>query len=164
MTDKSPVEGRAARAATGAPPLRLLFVCVGNSCRSQMAEGLARAMAGDRVEAMSAGVSPGDKVAPKAVEVMRELGVDISDHRPKPLTEGMLEWADHTFTMGCDVRDMCPAEWLSGAGDWRLDDPMGLGLEKYRAVRDEIVAHLMELFDDEGVPVDARFRERIRGR
>lgn len=129
-----------------------------------MAEGLARAMGGDRVEARSAGVSPGDKVAPKAVEVMRELGIDISGQAPKPLTRGMLERADRSFTMGCDARDMCPAPWLAKTGDWRLDDPMGLGLEKYRAVRDEIVTHLLELFDAEGIPVDRRFRARGRGR
>ena len=78
-------------------PLRLLFVCVGNSCRSQMAEGLARAMGGERVVAESAGTSPGDRVAPKAVEVMAELGIDISQHRPKLLTRDALDRADRSF-------------------------------------------------------------------
>jgi arsenate reductase len=158
MTGRDRGSGPTGGTSAVARPLRLLFVCVGNSCRSQMAEGLARAMGGDRVEARSAGTSPGDKVAPKAVEVMRELGIDISHHRPKALTEGMLAWADRSFTMGCDARDMCPAPWLASAGDWRLDDPVGLGPEKYRAVRDEIAVHLRELFDAEGIPLDERFR------
>lgn len=134
-------------------PVRLLFVCVGNSCRSQMAEGLARAMGGDAVEARSAGTAPGDKVAPKAVEVMREAGIDISGARPKLLTKELLEWADMSFTMGCDARDMCPAPWLATAGEWELEDPMGKGIEKYREVRDEIVRHLEALFEREGIPV-----------
>jgi len=134
-------------------PLRLLFVCVGNSCRSQMAEGLARAMGADAVEARSAGTSPGDKVAPKAVEVMRELGIDISGGRPKALTKEMLDWADMSFTMGCDARDMCPAPWIATAGDWELEDPMGKGIEKYREVRDEIRRRLEALFVREGIPV-----------
>jgi arsenate reductase len=162
MTDHPRIDNTEQVAPEGPRPLRLLFVCVGNSCRSQMAEGLARAMGGDRVEARSAGVSPGDKVAPKAVEVMQELGIDISSHRPKALTEEMLEWADRSFTMGCDARDMCPAAWLANAGDWRLDDPMGLGLEKYRAVRDEVIVHLRELFDAEGIPVSEEFLARLR--
>jgi arsenate reductase len=134
-------------------PLRLLFVCVGNSCRSQMAEGLARAMGADAVEARSAGTSPGDKVAPKAVEVMRELGIDISGGSPKALTKEMLDWADMSFTMGCDARDMCPAPWLATAGDWELEDPMGKGIEKYREVRDEIRRHIESVLEREGIPV-----------
>ena len=134
-------------------PLRLLFVCVGNSCRSQMAEGLARAMGGGAVEARSAGTAPGDRVAPKAVEVMRELGVDISGGSPKPLTGEMLEWADRSFTMGCDARDMCPATWLANSGDWELEDPMGKGVEKYREVRDDIRRRMKDMLEREGIPV-----------
>jgi len=133
-------------------PLRLLFVCVGNSCRSQMAEGLAQAMGGDRVAAESAGTSPGDKVAPKAVEVLAELGIDISRHRPKLVTRDMLDRADRSFTMGCDARDQCPAPWLGSSGDWEIEDPVGQGLDKYREVRDDIRRHLQELFAEEGIP------------
>jgi protein-tyrosine-phosphatase len=133
-------------------PLKLLFVCVGNSCRSQMAEGLARAMGGDRVEVESAGTSPGDIVAPKAVSVMRELGIDISGQQPKILTQEAIGRADRVVTMGCDASEMCPAPWLANAGDWGLDDPAGQGIEKYREVRDEIVSKMEALFEREGIP------------
>ena len=159
--ESGPVEeGR--RPRHGGDPLRLLFVCVGNSCRSQMAEGLARAMGGDAVEARSAGTSPGDRVAPKAVEVMRELGVDISGQRPKLLTKEMLDRADLSITMGCDARDMCPAPWLANAPGWEIEDPMGQGIEKYREVRDDIRRRLERLFEREGIPVQAT-REGGRG-
>jgi arsenate reductase len=133
-------------------PLRLLFVCVGNSCRSQMAEGLARAMGGDRVAAESAGTAPGDRVAPKAVEVMAELGIDISHQRPKLLTSDALDRADSSFTMGCDARDMCPAPWLVSTGDWEIGDPVGQGIKRYREVRDDIRRHLELVFKEEGIP------------
>jgi protein-tyrosine-phosphatase len=130
--------------------MKMLFVCVGNSCRSQMAEGFARAHGGDRVEVRSAGTSPGDKVAPKAVAVMEELGIDISQQFPKQLTEELVDWADHVFIMGCDARGLCPAAWLEDAEDWEIEDPMGQGVEKYREVRDEIrmlVSKLVEITD-----------------
>ncbi len=129
------MDGEAPRGGT---PLKLLFVCVGNSCRSQMAEGFAHALGDDRVEARSAGTSPGDRVAPKAVAVMEELGIDISSQVPKQLTRELVDWADRVIIMGCDARGMCPAAWLEGAVDWEVEDPMGQGIEKYREVRDDI--------------------------
>ena len=141
-------------------PLRLLFVCVGNSCRSQMAEGLAQDMGGERVVAESAGVSPGDRVAPKAVEVMAELGIDISHHRPKLLTKDALDRADRSLTMGCDARDLCPAPWLASSGGWEIEDPVGQGIEKYREVRDDIRRHLERLLEEEGIPDLLARRER----
>ena len=132
-------------------PLRMLFVCVGNSCRSQMAEGFAKAMGGDRVEVASAGTMRAQRVAPKAVQVMAELGIDISSQEPKGLTEVMLERADRVFIMGCDVRDNCPIVWLEDAVDWDLEDPMGQGLERYQQVRDLILHHLEETLREEGI-------------
>ena len=132
-------------------PLRMLFVCVGNSCRSQMAEGFAKAMGGDRVEVASAGTLRAQQVAPKAVQVMAELGIDISSQKPKGLTEDMLERADRVFIMGCDVRDHCPVVWLEDAVDWDLEDPMGQGLEKYREVRDLIRRHMDKTLREEGI-------------
>ncbi len=132
-------------------PIGLLFVCVGNSCRSQMAEGLARAMGGDRVAASSAGTAPADRVAPKAVHVMAELGIDISSQTPDLLTRGLLDAADRVFIMGCDARGMCPAAWLETAIDWELEDPMGKGVEKYREVRDHIRRHVEEALRAEGM-------------
>ena len=135
----------------GRGPLRLLFVCVGNSCRSQMAEGLARAMGGDRVEAASAGTAPAEAVAPKAVQVMAELGIDISVQRPQLLSRELIDGADRVFIMGCDVRGMCPVTWLAEAIDWELEDPMGKGVEKYREVRDLIREHLEGALREEGI-------------
>ena len=132
-------------------PLRLLFVCVGNSCRSQMAEGLARAMGGDAVEAASAGTMRAQQVAPKAVQVMAELGIDISGQEPTGLTRESIDDADRVLIMGCDARDMCPAAWLEDAIDWELEDPMGQGVEKYREVRDLIRQHVEDLLREEGI-------------
>ena len=132
-------------------PLRLLFVCVGNSCRSQMAEGLARAMGGDRVDATSAGTVPADAVAPKAVEAMAELGIDIAHQSPKALRRELIDRADVVLTMGCDARGMCPAGWLEDAVDWEIEDPIGKGLDKYREVRDVIRRHVHDLMVAEGI-------------
>jgi arsenate reductase len=138
-----------------ARPIRLLFVCVGNSCRSQMAEGLARALGGDRVEATSAGTAPAETVAPKAVQVMAELGIDISSRRPRPLTRELIDGADRVYIMGCDARGMCPVTWLAHAVDWELEDPMGKGAEKYREVRDLIRGHVEEALRNEGIEPEA---------
>ena len=132
-------------------PLRMLFVCVGNSCRSQMAEGLARAMGGDRIEVASAGTMAADLVAPKAVQVMDELGIDITGQTPKALTREMLDTADRVFIMGCDAQRYCPAAWLEDAVDWDLEDPMGQGVEKYREVRDLVRGHVERTLREEGI-------------
>lgn len=132
-------------------PLHLLFVCVGNSCRSQMAEGLARALGGDRVRATSAGAVPADVVAPKAVQVMEELGIDISGQQPKLISRELVDAADAVFIMGCDARSVCPASFLERAIDWELEDPMGQGVDKYREVRDLIRKHIVDLLQKEGI-------------
>ncbi len=116
-----------------------------------MAEGFARAMGGDRVVVASAGTMPADRVAPKAVQVMAELGIDISGQGPKALTEEMLDRADRVFIMGCDAQRYCPAVWLEDAVDWDLEDPMGQGLEKYREVRDLIRNHMERMLREEGI-------------
>ncbi len=116
-----------------------------------MAEGFARAMGGDRIEAGSAGTMFAEQVAPKAVQVMAELGIDISGHEPKPLTKEMLDRADRVFIMGCDAQRYCPAVWLEDAVDWDLDDPIGQGVEKYREVRDLIRGHMERTLEEEGI-------------
>ncbi len=132
-------------------PLHILFVCVGNSCRSQMAEGLARALGGDRVHASSAGAMPAGKVAPKAVQVMEELGIDISTQRPKLITGELVDAAEMVFIMGCDARSVCPAAFLERAIDWDVEDPMGQGVERYREVRDLIRHHIEGLLREKGI-------------
>ena len=124
----------------------ILFLCVGNSCRSQMAEGFARASG--KVEVISAGTEPGDKVAPKAVEVMKEKGIDISGQHPKLLTAEMVEKADICISMGCGVEESCPAPLLEKFTDWGLEDPWGQGLDKYRETRDEIEKRVKKLLEE----------------
>ncbi len=116
-----------------------------------MAEGLARAMGGEVVEASSAGTMRAQQVAPKAVQVMAELGIDISGREPKGLTRESIDAADRVLIMGCDARDMCPAVWLEDAIDWELEDPMGQGVDKYREVRDLIRQHVEDLLRKEGI-------------
>ena len=115
---------------------RVLFVCVQNAGRSQMAEALFGAVAAARHEARSAGTSPAEQVHPEVVEVMRELGVDLSERVPNGLEESDAEWADIVVTMGCG--DACPFIPGKRYMDWELTDPHGLPLDEVRRIRDEI--------------------------
>lgn len=120
--------------------MRVLFVCVGNTCRSQMAEGWARHLG---LEAASAGTHPGSRVAPNAVAVMAERGIDISAQVPDHI-----DAIDHTaydlvFSMGCGVS--CPVVALDG--DWELEDPVGRSIDVYRRTRDAIEARLRALLE-----------------
>lgn len=126
----------------------VLFVCVGNSCRSQMAEGFMRHHSGGRVEAHSAGTRPASQVSDKAVEVMLEGGIDISGQRPKAIDPVLAASVDRVISMGRGVEESCPAGLFEGAEDWGLDDPYGLGLEKYREVRDEIGRRVRRLLEE----------------
>lgn len=115
---------------------RALFVCLHNAGRSQMSEALFQRAAEGRHEARSAGTTPGDRVHPEVVEAMDELGIDLSDRRPRRLAREDAEWADVVVTMGCG--DECP--YIPGKRylDWDLEDPKGQSLEAVRATRDEI--------------------------
>ena len=126
---------------------KVLFLCVGNSCRSQMAEGFARHRGSGVLEAHSAGTMPASFVAPKAIEVMAEKGIDISHQSPKQLDSAHLPDYDILISMGCGVQDTCPALYLKDFIDWGLDDPMGQSVEKYRQVRDEIERLVLELIE-----------------
>ncbi|MEU6881475.1 arsenate reductase ArsC [Streptomyces sp. NPDC046712] len=121
---------------TTAPLASVLFVCVHNAGRSQMAAGFLHHLAGDRIEVRSAGSVPGDQVNPAAVEAMREAGVDISDQRPKVLTTEAVQASDYVITMGCG--DACPIFPGKKYLDWALEDPAGQGVEAVRPIRDEI--------------------------
>ncbi|MFI6642915.1 arsenate reductase ArsC [Streptomyces sp. NPDC050504] len=123
---------------TTAPLASVLFVCVHNAGRSQMAAGFLRHLAGDRVEVRSAGSVPGDRVNPAAVEAMAEVGVDIADQKPKVLTTGAVQASDYVITMGCG--DTCPVFPGKKYLDWALEDPAGQGVEAVRPIRDEIKA------------------------
>lgn len=122
----------------------VLFVCVRNAGRSQMAEAFFNRFVGDRARAFSAGTEPADAVGSTVIEAMREVDSDLGRLRPKALTPEMLEGADKIVTMGCDVAKMCPAT-TPGVEDWALEDPKGKSLEKVREIRDEIKAHVLEM-------------------
>jgi arsenate reductase len=114
----------------------VLFVCVHNAGRSQMAAGWLAHLAGDRVEVRSAGSEPAENVNPTAVEAMKEVGIDIAAQRPKILTIDAVEASDVCITMGCG--DVCPVFPGKRYLDWKLDDPAGQGIEPVRIIRDEI--------------------------
>ncbi|MFD4586055.1 arsenate reductase ArsC [Streptomyces sp. NPDC058423] len=114
----------------------VLFVCVHNAGRSQMAAGWLSHLAGDRIEVRSAGSAPADQVNPAAVEAMREVGIDISAESPKILTVDAVRESDVCITMGCG--DTCPVFPGKRYLDWTLEDPAGQGVEAVRPIRDEI--------------------------
>lgn len=114
----------------------VMFVCVHNAGRSQMAQGFLHHLAGDRIEVRSSGTMPGDQVNPSAVEAMAELGIDISAAKPKVLTDDDVRASDYVITMGCG--DACPFYPGKIYLDWKLEDPAGKGVEAVRPIRDEI--------------------------
>ena len=121
----------------------VLFVCVHNAGRSQMAAGYLQALAGDRIDVFSAGSEPGDRVNPAAVAVMAEEGIDLSAATPLVLTVDAVRRADVVITMGCG--DACPIFPGRRYEDWSLDDPAGQSDEAVRAIRDEIRARVETL-------------------
>ncbi len=114
----------------------VLFVCVHNAGRSQMAAGFMSHLGQGRVEVLSAGSAPKDSINPIAVEAMAEIGIDISNNSPKVLTNDAVEKSDAVITMGCG--DVCPFYPGKRYEDWVLDDPAGQGIESVRVIRDEI--------------------------
>ena len=123
--------------------MKLLFVCVENSCRSQMAEGLARLLGGDRVDAHSAGSRPSGVVNPRAIEIMAELGYDLSPHRSSAIDDVPAGPYDAVITMGCG--DACPHVPATRREDWDIADPSGMPLEGFRDVRDDIRTRVARL-------------------
>ena len=121
---------------------KVAFVCVGNSCRSQMAEGFAREFGKDILDVYSAGTHPAGSVNKNAIEVMKEKGIDISKQYPK-LLEDIPESFDILITMGCDVK--CPYVPSKMSEDWDLDDPVGKPIEFFRKIRDIIEMKVKEL-------------------
>ena len=124
----------------------VLFVCVHNAGRSQMAAGYLRQLAGDRIEVRSAGSEPGDRVNPVAVEAMREEGIDLAAQTPKVLTTESVQASDVVVTMGCG--DACPFFPGKRYEDWVLDDPAGRDLDAVRPIRDEIRQRVEALVED----------------
>ena len=127
----------------------VLFVCVHNAGRSQMAAGFLSALSGGAVEVRSAGSMPADQVNPAAVAAMAEVGVDITAERPKVLTTKAVQSSDVVVTMGCG--DACPIFPGKRYEDWQLEDPAGQGIEAVRPIRDEIRTRILGLLDELGV-------------
>jgi arsenate reductase (thioredoxin) len=127
----------------------ILFVCVHNSGRSQIAEAFFNQVAKGKAQAYSAGTQPADSVNPSVVKVMQEVGIDISSNKPKMLTIEMIEKADKMITMGCgaDAEAVCPASFIE-TEDWKLDDPKGKSREQVRKIRDEIKVRVVKLVDE----------------
>jgi protein-tyrosine-phosphatase len=125
---------------------QVLFVCVHNAGRSQMAAGLVKLRSQGRIDVRSAGSAPADQLNPAVVEAMAEIGVDMSDEFPKPLTDEFVRAADIVITMGCG--DACPIYPGKRYEDWELDDPAGRGVDSVRAIRDEIDARVRRLIAD----------------
>lgn len=121
----------------------VLFVCVHNAGRSQMAAGYLRHFAGDRVEVLSAGSEPKDQINPIAVEAMAEEGIDIASNTPKVLTTEAVRASDVVITMGCG--DACPIFPGKRYEDWELEDPAGQGIESVRVIRDDIKGRIQSL-------------------
>ncbi|MEU5907322.1 arsenate reductase ArsC [Micromonospora sp. NPDC047467] len=124
----------------------VLFVCVHNAGRSQMAAGWLRHLAGDSIEVRSAGSAPAETVNPAVVQAMREVGIDIADQTPTILEYATAESSDIIVTMGCG--DACPVFPGKRYEDWKLDDPAGRGVDAVRPIRDEIRARVQRLIVD----------------
>ena len=129
-----------------APRPTVLFVCVHNAGRSQIAAGYVRHLAGDAIEVRSAGSIPAEQINPVAVEAMAEIGIDITAEQPKALTTDAVQAADVVITMGCG--DACPFFPGTRYEDWKLDDPAGQGIGAVRPIRDEIKTRVETLITE----------------
>ena len=134
----------------------ILFVCVQNAGRSQMAEGFFRKYAPKGYEVISAGTVPTSQINPIAVEVMKEVEIDISKQKPKYLTEDMMRNATDIINMGCMDDKFCPALFVPKVIDWGIEDPKDKPIEKVRQIRDEIEKRVLEIIDstkDNKIPI-----------
>jgi protein-tyrosine-phosphatase len=128
----------------------VVFLCVHNAGRSQMAAGWTQHLAGDAVEVLSGGSDPASEVNPAAVQAMAEVGIDIADDFPKPWTDEIVRAADVIVTMGCG--DACPIFPGKRYEDWEVDDPAGVGLDAVRAIRDDIGVRVRALLSELEIP------------
>ena len=134
----------------------VLFVCVQNAGRSQMAEGFFRKYAQKGYETISAGTVPTSQINPITVDVMKEVGIDISKQKPKDLTEDMMRNATTIVNMGCMDDKYCPALFLPKVIDWGIEDPKDKPIEKVREIRDEIEKRVLEIIEstrDDKIPI-----------
>jgi protein-tyrosine-phosphatase len=128
---------------------KILFICVENAGRSQMAEAFANKYGKNKFIVSSAGNKPADKVNPVVVEVMKEKGIDISMNKPKLLTYQMTQDSDLIVTMGCNDQGICPGPFFKPTIDWKLEDPKGKPSEKVREIRDDIEQRVQKLIAEQ---------------
>ena len=128
---------------------KVLFVCVENAGRSQMAEAFAKKYGKDKFMVSSAGNKPADKINPVVVEAMKEKGIDISTNKPKLLNFQMAQESDLIVTMGCNDQGICPGPFFKPTVDLKLEDPKGKPIEKVLEIRDEIERQVQKLITDE---------------
>lgn len=125
---------------------RIIFACIENACRSQMAEGFARYLGGEEFQVSSGGSKPADKINEKAVRVMREKGIDISSQKPISIGSEESKKSDYVVTMGCGP-EACPAPISGKTIEWDIEDPAGKSIEKFREVRNEIEKKVRRLLN-----------------
>ena len=126
----------------------ILFVCVENAGRSQMAEAFFRKYAPDDYEPKSAGTHHKSQINPLAVQVMKEVGIDISNQKPKEMTEDMIRNATKIINMGCMDKNFCPTSFVHNVIDWGIEDPKGKPIEKVKEIRDEIERRVKEIVEE----------------
>ncbi len=130
--------------------MKVLFVCVHNSGRSQMAEAFTRVLSGGAVDARSAGTLPGGALNPVVAQAMEERDIPLTGQYPKVIDQQMVDEADHAYTMGCAIDEACPAVFVPSE-DWGLDDPAGQPIETVRRIRDEVEAKVRAMLAGMGV-------------
>jgi len=128
-------------------PKNILFVCVENAGRSQMAEAFFKKYAGDKFDAVSAGTSPSFKLNPLVIQVMKEIGIDMTTQFPKELSDSMITNSSKTVNMGCMDNESCPALFVHDVLDWNISDPKEKSIEQVRIIRDQIKNKILTLID-----------------
>jgi arsenate reductase len=126
----------------------ILFICVQNAGRSQMAEGLFRKYSPDGYEPISAGTIPTSQINPVAIQAMNEVGVDISRQKPKDITEDMMRNSEKIVNMGCMDKSFCPTVFIPNVIDWGIEDPKGKPIETVREIRDDVEQRVKQLVSD----------------
>ena len=126
-------------------PENILFVCVENAGRSQMAESFFRKYASDKFQVLSAGTTPSLQLNPIVIEVMKEIGIDMKNQQPKTLSDSMIENSSKTVNMGCMDKESCPALFVKDVLDWNISDPKEKSIDEVREIRDKIKSEVLSL-------------------
>jgi len=128
-------------------PKNILFVCVENAGRSQMAEAFFKKYAKNQFNVISAGISPSSHLNPVVVSVMNELGIDLENQKPQLLSSSMIENSNKTVNMGCMDKESCPSLFVNDVDDWNIEDPKGKSIEDVRKIRDQIKNDILNLLN-----------------